>query len=287
MGAPRVYSIPAGTPFVDALAAGTARIAGPAPEDLAGVLLLLPTRRAGRALREAFLRRSGGQPLLLPRMMPLGDLDEDELALESWNAEGGLDVAPAISPLRRQILLTRLVMAFEKRPGIPPEQAALLAAELARLLDQVRTERLDFACLPALVPEMYRHSEHWRVVLEFLCILTERWPAVLEGEGALDPADRRNRLLEARAGLWRARPPEHPVIAAGSTGTVPATADLLAVVADLPQGAVVLPGLDRSMDDESWAALEPTHPQYGMARLLARLGLDRRAVPDWPAPGVP
>jgi ATP-dependent helicase/nuclease subunit B len=286
MGAPRVFTIPAGMPFVDALAAGIAGRSGPEPEDLADSRVLLPTRRACRALGEAFLRRGGGRPLLLPRMTPLGDLDEDELALEGWSDTGALDLPPALDGLRRQMLLTRLVMAFEKRPGIPPEQAARLAAELARLLDQVRTERLDFARLPDLVPELHRESEHWRVVLDFLCILTERWPTVLEGEGAIDPADRRNRLLEAQAALWRARPPGHPVIAAGSTGTLPATADLLAVVASLPQGALVLPGLDREMDEESWRALEPTHPQYGMARLLARLEVDRRDVPDWPAPGL-
>lgn len=278
-----LFSIPAGRPFVDSLAAGVAALAGPAPEDLAGVLVLLPTRRACRALREAFLRRSGGRALLLPRMMPLGDLDEDELALETADLPGGPpDLPPAIGGIRRQLLLARLARAFEKRQGISPEQAVRLAAELARLLDQVHTERLDFARLADLVPEMHRHSEHWKTVLEFLEILTARWPGILAAEGAIDPAARRNRVLEAQAAHWKEHPPEGLVIAAGSTGTVPATADLLAMVAGLPKGYLVLPGLDRGMDDESWAALEPTHPQYGMARLLARLGVERRTVPDWP-----
>ncbi len=47
----------------------------------------------------------------------------------------------------------------------------------------------------------------------------------------------------------------HPVIAAGSTGTVPATARLLKTIASLPNGAVVLPGLDTFLDDESWSRL--------------------------------
>ena len=56
-----------------------------------------------------------------------------------------------------------------------------------------------------------------------------------------------------------------PVIAAGSTGTVPSTARLLKVIASLPNGAVVLPGLDRSLDEEDWASLaeHPEHPQAG------------------------
>ena len=78
---PAVYTIPAGVPFVDALAAGLDAWVGGGPEDLAHATVLLPTRRACRSLREAFLRRSGGRPLLLPRLTPLGDVDEDDLAL--------------------------------------------------------------------------------------------------------------------------------------------------------------------------------------------------------------
>ena len=58
------------------------------------------------------------------------------------------------------------------------------------------------------------------------------------------------------------------VIAAGSTGSIPATARLLAVIARLPNGAVVLPGLDRGLDEESWRDLDPGHPQFGMKQLL-------------------
>ena len=191
---------------------------------------------------------------------------------------------PAISGTRRQMLLTRLVLAL-KSGDTTPDQAARLAAELARLLDRVATERVGFDRLADLVPDEL--ADHWRITLKFMTILTERWPAVLEAEGCIEPADRRNRLLEAQARAWRLAPPPGPVVAAGSTGTVPATADLLDVVCRLPDGAVVLPGLDRDRGADDWAALEPTHPQYAMARLLERLGAEPGDVEDWPAPGVP
>ena len=81
-----------------------------------------------------------------------------------------------------------------------------------------------------------------------------------------------------------ARGSPHPVIAAGSTGTVPATARLLEVIASLPNGAVVLPGLDKSLDEESWATLSehPEHAQAGMAELLRRLGMRRDEVTNVP-----
>lgn len=292
---PAVFTIPAGTPFVDALAAGLIERVGGEPEDLADAVVLLPTRRACRALGDAFLRLTDGRPTLLPRMRPLGDLDEDELAIAGAfdllaempfgdGAVAGDDIPPALSGLRRQILLARLVRAMVGR-DTSAEQATRLAAELGRLLDQVHTERLDFAALAGLVPDEL--AEHWQVTLEFLAILSEQWPRVLAAEGAIDAADRRNRLLAAQAAAWRHRPPAGPVVAAGSTGSIPATADLLKVVAELPQGCVVLPGLDTEMDEETRDALDPTHPQFGMVRLLAHLGVAAEAVRPWSPADLP
>jgi len=287
MAGPRVYTIAAGQPFVDRLAAGLAEQAAGEPERLAAMRVLLPTRRACRSLRDAFLRRSGGKALLLPRMTPLGDVDADDLLFEAWDAGGmafdGLDAATvpeAISGTRRQALLARLVMALPGR-GDQPAQALSLAQALARLVDRAHTEGADLADLERLAPDDY--ADHWGVIVQFLKLVTERWPAVLADERAIDPADRRNRLLQAQAELWQARPPEHPVIAAGSTGSIPATAALLAVVARLPAGTVVLPGLDRAAGDEAWQKLAPSHPQYGLARLLETLGVGRNEVQDWPA----
>ncbi|MBV5325558.1 MAG: hypothetical protein J0626_10035, partial [Rhodospirillaceae bacterium] len=76
-----VFTIPPGLSFVDTLAASLLDDAGGDPLALAEMEVLLPTRRACRALSDAFLRLSGGRPLLLPRLKPLGDLDEEELEL--------------------------------------------------------------------------------------------------------------------------------------------------------------------------------------------------------------
>src|SRR5690606_33303526 len=101
--------------------------------------------------------------------------------------------------------------------------------------------------------------------------------------GFIEPAARRNALLEAQARRWAEDPPTAPVIAAGSTGSIPATADLLAVVARLPLGCVILPGLDTHLDDHAWANLPPSHPQHGLRRLLTHIGAERGDVALWPA----
>ena len=291
---PRVFTIPAGTPFIDTLARGILESRSGDPLELARVLVLLPTRRACRALHDAFLRATGGRPLLLPAIRPIADVDEEEISVHGIGpghgiSERALGIPPAIPALRRQLLLARLILELDaqRRPhgsdGMDHAQAAALASELASLLDQMQTERLSFSVLEEVVPDQL--AAHWRQTLDFLKILTEHWPRLLRAEGCIDPADRRNRLLEMQADVWRSTPPGHPVIAAGSTGTIPATADLLKVIAALPEGTVILPGLDRTMNEETWRAVDETHHQYGLRRLLDHLGVPRFDVPVWEETG--
>jgi ATP-dependent helicase/nuclease subunit B len=241
------------------------------PLALAETLILLPTRRGCRALQDGFLRVGDGKPLLLPRLLPIGDDDEEELDQE------GFELPPALPPLRRQLLLTRLVL---KQGAMTPEQAVRLAEELGRLLDQVHTEELSFDRLDRLVPDEL--ARHWQITLDYLKILTEFWPKILAEEGACDGAWRRTQSLDRRAKEWAAHPPDFPVIAAGSTGSLPATARLLATVARLPKGRLVLPGLDRRLSRAEQDCIDHNHPQHAMFRLLQSLELSPETVPLWP-----
>ena len=286
---PKVSTIPPGTPFVDALAAGLLARHGGSPDALARATVLLPTRRACIALRDAFLRHSGGAALLLPRLTPLGDIDADEIepgAGDAVSEAAAGDAPPAVSELERRLILARLILAQPAAAGdaggafARADQAVRLAADLARLLDQVQTEQLSFDGLAALAPADY--AQHWQRTLAFLEIVTAHWPAILAERGLVDPAARRNGMLEALAARWRAAPPAGPVIAAGSTGSVPATADLLAVIARLPDGEVVLPGLDQDSGEAFWAQIDESHPQFGLKRLIERLAVDRDQVAVWP-----
>lgn len=288
----RVYSIPVGAPFLDALAAGLWDAAEHDPLALSRATVMLPTQRSARSAAEAFLRLGDGRPMLLPALQALADIDDQELDLSHGDDAGvaaALDLPPAIPPLQRQLLLARLVLAYADRleaDGVAaprsPEQAARLAAALARLIDQVQAEGLDFDRLADIVPAEY--AAHWGLTLRFLAIVTETWPAWLAEQGAVDPVTRRDALMRARAEAWTAAPPSDPVVIAGSTGSVPATAGLMRAVLGLPRGALVLPGLDLHSDATAWAAIgtDPAHPQHGMHRLLAGLGVARDEVAAWP-----
>lgn len=282
-----VFAIAADLPFLDTLAAGLLARAGGDPLVLARGMVLLPTRRAVRALREAFLRVSGGRAMLLPKLVPVGDLDADELSLAGPE---DLDIPPAVPELKRRLMLARLVLGWSRVDGSFPlgaGQAALLAGELARFLDEVQAEGGDFALLHALVPEDY--AAHWQKVLQFLAIVTEAWPRALAEIGCLDPAARRNLVLAAQCASWRRTMPQHAVVAAGITGGIHELDQLLEMVSGLPHGAVVLPGIGGAVAADTWAQilLDATHPQHLMARFLARLDLAPAALKPWTAAAQP
>jgi ATP-dependent helicase/nuclease subunit B len=299
--AARLYTIPPSAPFLTTLAravlAGDLPSPGgakPDPLTLPLTTIYLPTRRAARALREAFLAEAKGGALLLPRIRALGDPDEEAAIIfgaEDSADDDGAAGAAAIGALPRRLALMRLVLALGYRPAAAateveiestraqptPGQASYLAADLARLMDFVESEEIELANLDRLVAGDL--ARHWEVTVEFLKVVTEYWPQYLADNRLVSPVARRTMLMMLEAERL-ARGSAYPVIAAGSTGTVPATARLLKTIASLPNGAVVLPGLDLTLDDDSWSTLaeHPEHPQAGMAKLLRKLGASRADV---------
>lgn len=305
MASGALFTIPSDKPFLTCLARAVLngdlpRAGGDTPQliDLPRMTILLPTRRAARALQEAFLVAGGGKAMLLPRIRAISEGDEDMallLAPESISSmRGGADIPRAVSEIERRLVLTSLVQrwseamrsAAEQDALVPvatgagtAAQAAQLAAELARIIDDIETENVSLDALKTIVPEHF--SEHWKCTLDFLEILSGWWPAHLSERGLLSPADRRNRLVLAEAARIASDQSTDPIIIAGVTGSVPATAELMRAVAKHRAGAIVLPGLDLTLDADSWEAIapgHPEHPQFGLARLLAALDCKREDV---------
>ncbi len=300
---PRVFTIPASAPFlptlIDALRNGTFGAAvSDDPLALASATLYLPTRRACRLMRDAFLQALDAA--ILPRIIPIGDIDEDEIAFAEAAAgdiaADALALPEALGGLERRLLLTQLISKWARSPelhgasGTPlvaqtAASACALADDLARLIDDMTMRGVSWDRLDELVPD--RFDIYWQLTLRFLHIAHKVWPEVLRERERIEPAERRDRLIKAEAARL-ARKTDGLVIAAGSTGSIPATADLLATIARLPHGAVVLPGLDTDLDEDSWKLIAgdeakkiapaPAHPQFAMQALLARIGVTRADV---------
>jgi ATP-dependent helicase/nuclease subunit B len=282
---PRWFTIAPHRPFLTDLARGLlASLAEPGA--LADAVVLVPSRRAARALAEAFVEAGGGRALLLPQIRALGDLDEGEPPFEPGDI--ALDLPPAISPWRRRFELARLVAENDHILGRTLDAAGALdlADALGAFLDGVELDEAG-PLKPAAEWVEGEMARHWQVSAAFLAIALEAWPARLDELGLVDVMARRVRLTRALAERWAEAPPAGPLAAAGSTGSNPATAALLAATAAAPRGLVVLPGLDLDLDERAWASVGDQHPQGAMRRMLDAAGVERAAVRLWspPQPG--
>lgn len=274
--APRVYATPLGVDFCAALVAGLDRkLKGQPPEAIARVDLYVANARMERRLRALYIARGAG---FLPRIRPVQALgDQADLA--------GLPAA--IPPLRLRLQLVQLIgKLLDNQPQLAPRSALYdLADSLADLMGEMFEEGVTPEGIAGL--DVAEHATHWQRAQAFLELVTH----YLKDDAALTREARQTRIVALLARQWQARPPSHPVIVAGSTGSRGATAQLMEAVARLPQGAVVLPGIDRDLPQEIWARLledrrkgldGEDHPQFRLAKFAERLGLDPWAIPDWP-----
>ena len=331
---PRVFNIPSGVAFLPTFAASFLAgdiipdFPGAGPLALAGATIYVPTRRAARALALELARLLPGPSALLPRIVPLGNLEslENDLLLDEAGLDSGLhaDLPEAASATDRRLVLARLVLAWARqiREAIvsldvagdaasdpdgaalittSPGQAWYLAGDLGGLIDEMIIEGIDWHELENIVPDTF--DQYWRITLDFLKIAVSQWPAHLAERGLIDDTERRAKLIEAEVARLVSSPSTGPVVAIGSTGTNRATAHLLAAIARSPSGAVVLPGLDKELDEAAWRLIAGEkgdldrkfdghdsgagHPQAALRRLLGVLRIAREDIADLALPPPP
>jgi len=120
--APRLYSIPPGVPWLATFAKaflngeivpGFGAHVGPLR--LSGATIYVPTRRAARALALEFSRLTAKPVTLLPRIVPLGQIDAIETSLmfeEAKSAHALGDLPEAIGEMQRRLDLARLILTW-------------------------------------------------------------------------------------------------------------------------------------------------------------------------------
>ena len=277
---PRVFGVPLGADFPEAIVDGLRReFAGAPPEALARVHLIVNTQRMARRIRALF---DTGPPCLLPRISLITDFG---------NSAAFAQIPEAVPPLRRRLELVQLVAALlDSAPDLAPRSALYdLADSLADLMDEMHGEGVE----PDRIVDIDTgdQSGHWDRIKAFLGILR---PYFETSQDAPDAETRQRMVIEYHARLWERSPPDHPVIVAGSTGSRGATGLLMEKVAMLPQGAIVLPGFDFDQPGHVWDTLRHAraaedHPQFRFADFMARFDLPTTDVRLWPKaePAVP
>lgn len=273
----RVFCTPLGVDFSAELIAGLdARLAGQPPHALAQVEIFIASDRMRRRIEALYARRTAS---FLPRLTPVGRIaDRPELGT----------LPPAMSPLGLRLRLVTLISALlEQDEKIAPRSALYdLADSLATLMAEMHEEGVTPAAIDALQTEEL--AQHWGRNAAFLKIIARYFEAT---EGPVPVEARQALAVDQLAELWTHSPPETPVILAGSTGSRGATARLMAAVARLPQGAVVLPGLDTDMPADVWKGLMAgrraeglageDHPQFRLGRFAEEIGRAPETIEPW------
>ncbi|MEA2833109.1 MAG: ATP-dependent helicase/nuclease subunit [Methylobacteriaceae bacterium] len=328
MRGPRVFTIPPSVDFLPTFAqalVGGGIVPGLSPESdplaFGRATIYVPTRRSRSALMEALRHAIGKPAAILPRILPLGAMEASEAPYFDESAEDAPtpDLPRAIPDVERRLLLADLVLKWAEGVkhaiisidehgrrthdhnetlvvATTPADAWALAGDLASLIDELIIE--DVAWKNVTDAGSGEFDPFWRITTDFLDVAISEWPHILGERGLVDRAARQVAFAEREIARLRGSAGQDPVIALGSTGTNKATARLLAAIAHQPQGAVVLPGLDRDMDDESWAEIPDArpdraesgfgHPQAALKRLMPVLGIARRDVIELgtPAPAL-
>ncbi len=282
---PRIFTIASSAPFLDVLAAqvldGFPLESDAGRPILADWTILLPTRRAAREFTQILAIKSRQSTILLPKVMPIGDLD-DEADLKGENVDKQLE--PVSQNGLLFILLDLIFHWSEKNQDtelarnifVSPQQRLGLAMSLRTLLHQLHTQEIDLSTLPLAYD--LELSEHRQSILELLALIHDTLPRKLAEMRLATFASWRNQKLRREAQRLATEDTPRPIIVAGSTGTIPATRALLHVVSQHPMGAIVLPGLDLILDRESWENLPPEHPQFSMKLLMDELAMERKTV---------
>jgi ATP-dependent helicase/nuclease subunit B len=274
-----ITSILPGIPFAPAAAELVAQRIARAQWSQA--LLLVPSRRSAAALREALRAQLGEASALLPRIVPLAELP---LALPLLLGDEALQqlrtVPPPMPAAYRRMIMTQQVMAFERARRVETSltHGLALADRVIALHDRALRSgvTLSSGALRALAAD--DTSEHWQQALAFLAILSERWPEIERASGMIPAPAHEAQLVQLLARHWREKPPETPVFAMGSSASQAATAQLLATIAALPAGLVVLPGFDPRLTEADYQHSAPGHPLYHMTQWLTQVGVSPTEV---------
>jgi ATP-dependent helicase/nuclease subunit B len=222
-------------------------------------------------LKRAF---DDGKTQFLPKIRLITDLSS------GLRAQG---IPAGVSGLQRRLELSQLISRFlDQEPDFATRSSIYdLADSLALLLAEMHDEDLTPAALDTI--DVQDTSGHWARARRFLSIISTFF----------DPAQNQPPMPEARLKMivdklcddWALSPPSHPIIVAGSTGSRGTTSQFMQLVAQLPQGAIVFPGVDFSLSPDTWDKIRDTsafeHPQFRFSAFTDTLGLHPSAIQNW------
>jgi ATP-dependent helicase/nuclease subunit B len=241
-------------------------------DDLPLLHLIVPNKQAIGAVQDALFRQSGAASLLLPRISTFADI-----APQHWlsgDALAAFPVAKIVDAQQRLLWVSDYVQQL--MPELELRSALYYAESFLALRDDAQRAMKSTQEFDALVDSAY--AAHWQDALAMFKRVMHQLDARLQESGMTEPIPYHNHLCAHIAEYLTQHPLVHPVVVAGSTASIPASAILMQAIATQEKGCVVLPSLDMHLAEKYWDTLSYSHPQYHMKQFLQRCGVHREAV---------
>lgn len=241
--------------------------------DKINTVIFLPTNRSILNLKKKMvdLSRFNDKPSFIPRMVSLSDIESMELFLVQYD-ENFVSQKTISSVKKFLFFLEKIQDVGSVKHKVEWSQYfcqfedACAIAEIS--IDKVQHYVLsDYLFLDDDQKEFKVFKEVFRIFCDFM--------KELKDQNLLTQTTYRS-LLSRRIANVIQQKFKGRVIVAGTTGTIPATRDLIKAVLNHEDGYVVLPGFDSTEVDE--AIVEVTHPLHTMAMLVKDLKIDESQI---------
>ena len=274
---PSIFHIPPSNDFIKHFVEGLLSRFEPGvlssnPEFLGRLKILTSNKRLAKKIEET-LQFHGF--IILPKIVQLDDLSEFFYAtpVENTGDDKGQSNFQIISNLERLLLLKNLIQEAQKNVSTKMTKLTCydLAKSLGSLVDELSTNNVSVKDLEKITEEEL--PQHLQLNLLLMKQVVGRYKKALMGAEFIDKSSKYILDVNNLTNHWKLQPYGMPLLIVGSTGSQKATATLMYAISKLPQGLVVLPGLDIHLTDRSWKNLTPDHPQYGFFSLSKNWGL--------------
>lgn len=202
-------------------------------------LLLLPTKRGIRNVRSVFQQQTKDQTLILPKMVALSHLSEMS------HFDPGL---PILSPWQRFLQLQEFI---KKTRAFEDCHIAQVTHTFMTLIDEWLISDVSIEQLDQL--KKLSHSQHFEKTTQLLQEILPSWFAHLKKQGYQEKRQQERMWMHQLCAY--VGQVEHPIVLAGTTGTVPSTRSLIKILLKVPHGHVILPTFDPFDDAPAFATL--------------------------------
>jgi ATP-dependent helicase/nuclease subunit B len=240
---PNIFNISAGNNFLSVLRKATKEVFGLNEIELARSLFILPSKRAAAEFAKEIIAGSDKQIAIIPKIIAIGEIDAEDFTNENNLKK--------IGNIERKIITAKLIhdyFAKSEKP-ISHKLSSRLASSVLSLIDDIETYKINAENLANIVP--HELAEHWNLTLDFLKFILEQYPKILAERNLINPAKYRNIEIENFTKNLEENK-YTSVFICGTTGSIPATRELIKKILSFKNGYLILPALDQNLPEDLW-----------------------------------